>query len=228
MNTVIIVCNYLDRKPMGSDPLANALRARGQRITDNVCLLENVLYCRSENGLRAQYISDSRAIAAVSGVPGALATNIWYEFDTNLTIKINLSEIELPNHDFLIRIIESDYCLYRLDKDKIYLNAISNGACGRIESAARANGFTPSYVKIFEPIFTGTCERYPGLVWALESIMSEELTDLSRGNFEGIASAFCALTGSKISVDYFDKSFIVKTTTSEIEHKCLRRVRGSF
>lgn len=228
MNAVTIVVAYLDRKPMGGSPLANALRARGHRITDDVCVLENVIYCRTEKGLRAQYLTDARAIAAVSGVPGALATNIWYEFDTNLTIEINLSEIELPKHDFLIRNIELDYCLYRLDKDKIYLSAISNGACGMIESAARANGFTPIYIKNFEPIFTGTCERYPGLVWALESILSEPLTDLSKGNFEGIAASYCALTGAKISVDYFDKSFIIKTTTSEINHKCFRRVPGEF
>ena len=226
MNTVRIVCEYLDRKVMGSDPLANAFRARGQRITDNVCILENVLYCRTEKGLRAQYLSDARSIAGISGVPGALATNIWYEFDTNLTIKINLSEIVIPKHDFLIKIFESDCCLYRLDKDKIYLSAISNGACGRIESVARANGFNPTYVKNFEPIFTGTSERYPGLVWALESILSQNLSDLSRGNFEGIASSYCALTGAKISVDFFDKSFILNTNTSEIEHKCVRRVRG--
>lgn len=226
MNTVRIVCAYLDRKAMGSDPLANALRARGQRITDNVCVLENVLYCRTEKGLRAQYLSDARSIADISGVPGELATNIWYEFDTNLTIKINLSEIELPKHDFLINIIESDYCLYRLDKDKIYLSAISNGACGRIESAARANGFSPSYIKIFEPIFTGTSERYPGLVWALESIMSLQRLEYSRGLFEGIAAAYCALTGARISANYFDRSFILTTSTSKIEHKCFRRERG--
>lgn len=226
MNHVTIVNAYLDRKPMGGDPLANALRARGRRINDDVCLLENVLYCRTENGLRAQYLTESRSITEVSGVPGALATNIWYVFDTSLTIKINLSEIEVPKHDFLIKNFESDYCLYRLDKDKIYLSAISNGACSRIESAARMNGFNPTYVKIFEPIFTGTSERYPGLVWALESILSENLSDSSRGIFEGIAASYCALTGAKISVDFFGKSFIVKTSTSEIDHKCFRRVRG--
>lgn len=81
MNTVTIVSAYLDGKPMGGGfPLANALRVRGQRITDNVCVLENVLYCRTEKGLRAQYLSEARSIAAVSGVPGTLATNIWYEF----------------------------------------------------------------------------------------------------------------------------------------------------
>lgn len=228
MNYVTTVNAYLDRKPMGGSPLANALRARGQRITDNVCMLENVLYCRTEKGLRAQYITDSRSIAAVSGVPGALPSNVWYEFDINLTIKINLSEIELPKHDFLIKVIESDYCLYRLDKDKIYISAISNGACGIIETAARANGFKPIYVKNFEPIFTGTSEQYPGLVWALESILSEDLNDLSRGNFEGIAATYCVLTGAKISVDFFHKTFFVKTSTSEIEHKCFRRVRGDF
>lgn len=225
MNTVTIVSAYLDGKPMGGSPLANALRARGQRITDNVCVLENVVYCRTEKGLRAQYLSEARSIAAVSGVPGTLATNIWYEFDNTIIIKVCLDEIVVPNHDFLIKIFESDYCIYKIDKDKIYLSAISNGACGRIETVVRANGFTPVYNKIVEPIYTGTYGRYPGLVWALESIMSMQRLEYSRGLFEGIAAAYCALTGARISADYFDRSFIVTTSTSKIEHKCFRPER---
>lgn len=216
---------YLAHEPMGSSPLANALRMRGQRITDNVCLLENVLYCRTEKGLRAQYLTDARTIAAVSGLPGALATNIWYEFDNTIIIKVCLNEIVVPNHDFLIKIFESDYCIYKIDKDKIYLSAISNGACGRIETVVRANGFTPVYNKIVEPIYTGTYGRYPGLVWALESIMSLQRLEYSIGLFEGIAAAYCALTGARISADYFDRSFIVTTSTSKVEHKCFRTER---
>lgn len=221
MNSVKIVSAYLDGKPMEGSPLANALRVRGQRITDNVCVLENVLYCRTEKGLRAQYLSEARSIAAVSGVPGTLATNIWYEFDNTIIIKVCLDEIVVPNHDFLIKLFESDYCIYKIDKDKIYLTAISNAACRRIETVVRANGFTPVYNKIVEPIYTGTYARYPGLVWALESIMSSH----SRGLFEGIAAAYCALTGARISADYFDRSFIVTTSTSKIEHKCFRPER---
>lgn len=225
MNTVKIVGAYLDRKPMGSDPLANALRARGQRITDNVCMLENVLYCRTENGLRAQYITDSRSIAAVSGVPAELASNIWYKFDNRILITVGLNEIVVPNHDFLVKLIESDYCIYKLNTDKIYISAISNGACARIETAVRANGFTAVYNKIAEPIYTGSVERYPGLVWALESIMSLQTLEYSRGLFEGISAAYCALSGATISANYFDRSFMLTTKTSKIVHNCFRPER---
>jgi hypothetical protein len=226
MNSVKIVGAYLDRKPMGSDPLANALRARGQRITDNMCMLENVLYWRTENGLRAQYITESRSIAAVSGVPAELASNIWYDFDNSIIINVCLNEIVVPNHDFLIKIIESDYCIYKLDNDKIYISAISNGACERIETAVRANGFTAVYNKIAEPIYTGSVERYPGLVWALESTMALQSLNYSRGLFDGIAASYCALTGAKIIPNYFDKSFILMTSASRIVHKCYRLERG--
>lgn len=227
MSVVTTVNAFLDRKPFGNDLLANALRARGQRISNDVCVLENVIYCRTEKGLRAQYLTDSRTSASVSGVPGTLQTNVWYEFDDRLKITVGLNEIVVPNHDFLIKIFESDYCIYRVDKDEIYLNAISNGACARIEIASRANGFTPVYNKIYEPIYTGTMGHYPGLVWALESAMSLQRLEYSRGLFDGIASAYCALTGARISADYFDRSFIVTTSTSKIEHKCSRPERGN-